>query len=100
MYNVIVPFDKEREEVELKRILDKPRLFHGLHPPKQVVRYDRMKQIADKLAVLPEHNSVEMLYELAQANLITFWEMYLLLGRAIRQPDMLEERCSRHLEQL
>ena len=70
----------------------KSRSVHGLNPPKQEVRRDRMMQIAERIANLPEYNSAEMLYELVQANLITFWEMYLLLGKAIRQPEMLEKR--------
>jgi hypothetical protein len=72
---------------------EKSRPVHGTNPPRHKIDSGRMEQIADRIASLPEYNSVEMLYELVQANLITFWEMYLLLGKAIRQPEMMKVRC-------
>jgi len=70
----------------------KSRPVHGLNRPPQVIDRDRIEKIADRIASLPEYNSVELIYDLVKADLITFDEMYLLLGKAIRQPERLAIR--------
>jgi hypothetical protein len=83
-----------KTDLELMRqiVHGKSRPVHGLNRPPQVIDRDRIDKIADRIGSLPEYNSVELIYELVQADLITFDEMYLLLGKAIRQPEFLAVR--------
>ncbi len=82
-----------QDEALMREIVHgKVRKVHGLNPPTPVVDRARMNKIVDRIAGLPEYNSIELIYDLVRADLITFDEMYLLLGQAVRQPDMLAER--------
>lgn len=70
----------------------KVRTVHGFKIPTPVNDPERMDKVSDRIAGLPEYNSVELIYDLVKADLITFDEMYLLLGTAIRQPEFLAIR--------
>lgn len=84
----------------MREIVHGYRPVHGLNPPTPVRDRARIEKVADRMGTLTEYGSVELLYDLVRADLITFDEFYLLLGPAIRQPDYLAKRFEHYEKQV